>query len=438
MTLLLPRSEVVDVAGRIDGLRDTNAHNSHSPHVRKPPHEDSPAPVRWSEVQYALREADSCAAQPRAATPAHRPTFTLYDVRATYKKRDAWWTVFLVDPLAARIILPLANRTKVTPNQVSIASFAVGLLAAAAFWQGDHPALVVGALLYHISFVLDCVDGKIARLKGTGSVFGMWLDYSFDRYRVLACTGALMYGQYQRSGEVYFIWLAVLVTFLDMLRYMDALQVYKLRLEMGRRLRGAAHPKSRKVPRYQVPTQEAVRFLPVGAAQDLGYHAVPTAGSGAAVVYQRGRKSRSKPRALTYVLQQEFWSRFGWWAGVREVLMRKRVRPHLFSGIEYQMCIFIVGPLLDAVLGAVLMSAVLLLVFEGAVIYKLLLSSRDFEREMRRLSRPGDDGQAVTAAATAVGAPEVHEVTELNASAGEAGDAGGTRYVGAHELAPVH
>ena len=79
----------------------------------------------------------------------------------------------------------------------------------------------------------------------------MWLDYSFDRYRVLACTGALMYGQYQRSGEVYFIWLAVLVTFLDMLRYMDALQVYKLRLEMGRRL-GARRPKSRTVLRYQV------------------------------------------------------------------------------------------------------------------------------------------------------------------------------------------
>jgi len=72
------------------------------------------------------------------------------------------------------------------------------------------------------------------------------------------------------------------------------------------------------------------------------------------------------------------------------------------------------------------------------VIYKLLLSSRDFEREMRRLSRPGDDGQAVTAAATAVGAPEVHEVPDLDAAASEAGDTGGRRYVGTHELAPVH
>jgi phosphatidylglycerophosphate synthase len=437
MTLLLPRSEVVDVAGSTDGLRDTNAHNFHSRwETLKPSNEDAPAPNRWSQVQYASREADS-SSHARAVRPVIRPRFTLDDVRATYKKRDAWWTVFLVDPLAARIIVPVANRTKVTPNQVSLTSFVVGLLAAAAFWQGDHPALVVGALLYHISFVLDCVDGKIARLKGTGSVFGMWLDYSFDRYRVLACTGALMFGQYQRSGEVYFIWLAVLVTFLDMLRYMDALQVYKLRLEMSRRLRGAARP-TRTVRRYQVPANGAVRFLPVGAAEDLGYHAVPTPGSGAAVVYERGRASLLRPRALTYVLQQEFWSRFGWWARVREVLMRKRVRPHVFSGIEYQMCIFIVGPLLDAVLGAVVISAVLLLVFEGAVIYKLLLSSRDFEREMRRLSGPGDEGQAVTAAATAVGAPEVHDEPESDVAATEAGDTGGTQYGYTQELAAVH
>ena len=139
---------------------------------------------------------------------------------------------------------------------------------------------------------------------------------------------------------------------------------------------------------------------------------------------------------MTYVLQQEFWSRFGWWARVREVLMRKRVRPHLFSGVEYQMCIFIVGPLLDAVLGAVLV-AVLLLVFEVAVIYKLLLSSRDFQREMRRLSGPEDDGRAVTAAATAVGAPEVREELEFDAAPAEPRRTG-ARYSGAQELQPAH
>jgi phosphatidylglycerophosphate synthase len=28
---------------------------------------------------------------------------------------------------------------------------------------------VAGAVLFHLSFVIDCMDGKIARLNGTGS-----------------------------------------------------------------------------------------------------------------------------------------------------------------------------------------------------------------------------------------------------------------------------
>jgi phosphatidylglycerophosphate synthase len=428
MTLQLPRSDAIDVAGA--DKKPAPAGVPRSPIERG----------AGGSVQYAY--ARRSPVQPPAELPGNfhaqtRPHFTVNDVRATYKKRDAWWTVFLVDPLAARIIIPLANRTNITPNQVSIASFVIGLAAAAAFWQGDHVALAAGALLYHVSFVLDCIDGKIARLKGTGSVFGMWLDYSFDRYRVLACTAALMFGQYHRTGQNYFIWLAVLVTFLDMLRYMDALQVYKLRLEMSKRLRAAGRPKVKRVLRYVAVADEPVRFIEVGAAQDLGYHKVPTATSPQEAVYAR-RPGRPKRRAVTYLLQQEFWSRFGWWARVREVLMRKRVRPHLFSGIEYQMCIFIVGPLLNAVLGAVVVSAVLLLVFEAAVIYKLLLSSRDFEREMRRLSGPGDDGRAVTAAATAVGAPEVHDELEFDAPPTEHNSTGGPRYSGTQELEPVH
>ena len=419
MTLLLPRSDVVDVA---DAER--------IPTVKATPHSLVGTRTRGPHVQYAARKLHGPAPVLHADAAPKRPTFTLDDVRATYKKRDAWWTVFLVDPLAARIIIPLANRTNITPNQVSFASFVVGLMAAAAFWQGNHGALALGALLYHMSFVLDCVDGKIARLKGTGSVFGMWLDYSFDRYRVLACTAALMYGQYHRTGESYFIWLAVLVMFLDMLRYMDALQVYKLRLEMSRRLRAAERPKIKRVLHYLAAPDEKARFVAVGTAQNLGYHDVPIATSPQQAVYAKARPSRRTPRAVTYLLQQEFWSRFGWWASVRAVLMRKRVRPHLFSGIEYQMSIFVVGPLVNAVMPTVLVSAALLLIFEAAVIYKLLLSSKDFEREMRRLKGPSDDGRAVTATATAVGAPEVDEEPELDpASPGaEGSDTAGASY----------
>lgn len=72
---------------------------------------------------------------------------------------------------------------------------------------------------------------------------------------------------------------------------------------------------------------------------------------------------------------------------MRSFLLRHRIRTHLVSGIEFQMGVFIVGPLLDAVIEATLVSGALLLVFELAIIYKLLLSTRDFTRTIDSFDR---------------------------------------------------
>ncbi|MCW2948614.1 MAG: hypothetical protein JWR24_5331 [Actinoallomurus sp.] len=45
------------------------------------------------------------------------------------------------------------------------------------------------------------MDDKIARLKGTGTVLGGWLDYVFDRVRVLTCTLTLMWGAVRRDRK---------------------------------------------------------------------------------------------------------------------------------------------------------------------------------------------------------------------------------------------
>jgi phosphatidylglycerophosphate synthase len=346
------------------------------------------------------------AASPAAGGPRQR--FTLDDVRTTYKRRDAWWTVLLVDPVAARLTLPIANRTSLTPNHVSFASFVVGVLSAAAFTRGDHAMLVAGALLYHVSFVLDCIDGKIARLKGTGSAFGMWLDFSFDQYKFWLCAAALGYGQYQRTGEILFVWMALFIAFFDMLRYLNAWQVAKVRREMDRRLRSAARATQRRQAAlgasYAVHGDRPVRYVGHAGARDEGYSPVPGALDGGSVRYGRAPRPAS-------TLHDSFFERFAWWPRLRDAVMRHRVRPHLFSGIEYQMSIFVLGPIFDAVVPFVLVSAVLLLLFEVALVYKLLLSSRDFEREMRRLV-PATAEAEVTAAATAAGAPGAGQLAE--------------------------
>uniref|UniRef100_UPI003F493250 CDP-alcohol phosphatidyltransferase family protein n=1 Tax=Nonomuraea bangladeshensis TaxID=404385 RepID=UPI003F493250 len=101
--------------------------------------------------------------------------------------------------------------------------------------MADWSWLVAGAVLYHLSFVLDCMDGKIARLKGTGTVLGGWLDYVFDLIRVLTCTLALAWGQYAASGQEIYLVLGVVIVSLDMLRYVDALQIAKVRRQCAAR-----------------------------------------------------------------------------------------------------------------------------------------------------------------------------------------------------------
>ena len=259
--------------------------------------------------------------------------FTMEDVRTrTYKARDAWWTVLLVDPLAGRLVRFTANRTRLTPNQLSLGALLLGLGAAGCFWTAG-PWLILGAALYHLSFVLDCVDGKLARLTGTGTVFGGWLDYVFDRIRVLACAVALTAGQYAATGRPVYLGLCVGIVFLDMLRYLDALKVAAARREMTGRLRAA-----------------------------------------------RGAEDGESETPVD--LQQGFRRRFSWYLRVRDSLLRHRVRTHLVSGIEFQMAVFVVGPLCGAIIPVTVAAGALMLVFEAGIVYKLWLSSRDLSRAL--------------------------------------------------------
>src|SRR4051794_28937500 len=189
---------------------------------------------------------------------------SLDEIRSrTYKSRDAWWTVWLVDPLASRLVWIVAPWRWATPNVLTTLAFLVGLGSAACFWQGTYGWVLAGAVLFHLSFVLDCMDGKIARLKGTGSVFGAWLDYVFDRLRVLVCTVALMGGQYVRTGDFVYVWLGGLVIFLDMFRYLNALQMSKVKGDMRRRL-AVARGDTSAIPMFVEDT--GTDEHPVGAA----------------------------------------------------------------------------------------------------------------------------------------------------------------------------
>ncbi|THC49285.1 CDP-alcohol phosphatidyltransferase family protein [Streptomyces sp. A1499] len=321
--------------------------------------------------------------------------------RITEKKRDAWWTVLLVDPVATPLVRFTAMRTNITPNQITWGAFLLGLGSAACFAFGDWQWLVLGAVIYHFSFILDCMDGKVARLTGQGSVFGAWLDFVFDRIRVMVCGVALMGGQYERTGDTFYIWLALAVVGLDTLRYINSLEIFKIRHTMRKqiktRMRAARRAQNeaelafmedllRDNPQADIEQdlQKARGEAPYTVPAQPGAEAVAGTGAGAGAGAEAGGAgealSAAAPKAQVIDLHQEFRRKFPLYLRARSFLLRHRIRAHLISGIEFQMGVFMIGPLFDAVMPATIVSGALLLVFELAIIYKLLLSTRDFTR----------------------------------------------------------
>lgn len=321
------------------------------------------------------------------------PSYTLDEVRSRVcRERDSWWTVWAVDPIAIRLVRLVANRTSITPNQLTVTVLLLGLGAAACFAVGLWPFLVVGAVLYYLCFLVDCMDGKLARLTDRESLFGSWMDYIFDRFRVLVCAIAFMGGQYVLTGRVVFVWLALAVVFCDMLRYLNALQVYKMRREMRSRLAGALEW-ARATLSMLEPEEAAAAERPMS---DTGEQAVLRHGISVLEQLLRSQTERENRadraagkqpdvRLPRVDLHQGFRSRFPWYQKYWEFLRARRIRTHLVSGIEFQIAVFVLAPFAavfsaTSVIWITVTAGVLLLAFEILIVYKLWLSTLDFFR----------------------------------------------------------
>lgn len=81
------------------------------------------------------------------------------------------------------VIARAAYPTSITPDQLTLLSMAVGILAGALLWWDvargtDH--LPLAGALFILSAVIDCSDGQLARMRQSSSVFGRMLDGAVD------------------------------------------------------------------------------------------------------------------------------------------------------------------------------------------------------------------------------------------------------------------
>ena len=131
---------------------------------------------------------------------------------------DGFYSTFVVRRLS-KPLTRLALRLKMSPNAVTLVSFAVGIGAAGAFAAGSRWALILGAVLLQLSLVIDCVDGEVARATRKFSALGAWLDASTDRVKEYLAYAGLAIGAAAVTGVN--IWpLAILMLVLQTTRHM--------------------------------------------------------------------------------------------------------------------------------------------------------------------------------------------------------------------------
>ncbi len=135
----------------------------------------------------AAAEADVAAVDPDRA-----------ELRLSVKERDDFFTTYFVSTWSPWLTR-LAARVGLGPTGVTGLSVLLAVAAAVLFAVGGRPALVIGAVLLYLGFVLDCVDGQLARYTRRFSPWGGWLDTMADRAKEYLVYAGLAVGV-ERTG----------------------------------------------------------------------------------------------------------------------------------------------------------------------------------------------------------------------------------------------
>jgi phosphatidylglycerophosphate synthase len=130
--------------------------------------------------------------------------------RLTYQPLGKYWAF----PLARRLAEYLCP-TSIRPNALTLTSGALMLSAAGLIAAGpdDWSSRFAVSLSMALALVLDTADGRLARLQGTSSAFGRWLDQVLDELADLALHAAIAWAAFRRDANA--VWLVMGIIFVS-------------------------------------------------------------------------------------------------------------------------------------------------------------------------------------------------------------------------------
>lgn len=151
----------------------------------------------------------------------------LQNLWATKNKNDEWWSSFVTSPLAIAANYLVVDWKWLTPNRLTALSFIVACGAVALIVLGGRVEFCIAAVLIHVSHVLDCMDGQMARYRRVTSRSGSLLDKVTDQIQVVIWFGAIGYAANQQTGDVLPVYLAFAgVAFYSLRGYVKYVTIY--------------------------------------------------------------------------------------------------------------------------------------------------------------------------------------------------------------------
>lgn len=142
-------------------------------------------------------------------------SFDKAKLRSAIKKKDGWWASIFSGPLANRMLEPICEITWISPNLITITSLVIGLIASYFFLRASQQDLIIGAVLVQLSFVVDCMDGQLARYRQQFSKLGAWLDRISDRVKDFFYFFSLALGFFLSHEDVFYLGFTGLADFVS-------------------------------------------------------------------------------------------------------------------------------------------------------------------------------------------------------------------------------
>jgi len=101
-------------------------------------------------------------------------------LKKTFKPREEWWSRVFATPIANLVLSGIADWSFITPNRLTILSFILTILTTPLILSGTPKNLLIAGIVLQLAYIVDCMDGQLARYRQTASSIGSFFDKLSD------------------------------------------------------------------------------------------------------------------------------------------------------------------------------------------------------------------------------------------------------------------